>query len=136
MTDTTDKPTLKDIADKDKPAPDAAKPQEKGGTQRKSGGGFVWFVLILVIMGGAVAAGWPYIGPRVEPLLSWGSTPVRPRRACLRRHPPFPLLSPPRLLLKHQRPSRCQSLPQSRYQSRYLSRCQSPLRSSCQTLMP
>jgi len=74
MTDTADKHSLKDIAEKDKPA-DAPQADAKGvpdsdGTPAKSGGGFVWFVLLAVVMGGAIAAGWPYIGPRVAPVVS------------------------------------------------------------------
>lgn len=104
MTDTADKPTLKDIPDKDSGqdspvdaplagaspvddplAKDDAAPKPEA--QRKGGGGFVWFVVVLAIAGGAIAAGWPYIGPRVEPVISdmralLGLTP-RPTQARL-----------------------------------------------------
>jgi len=86
MTDTADKTTLKDIADKDadKAADKAAmkeamdkttgepgvEPGVKAGDKPKSGGGFVWLVVVLAVMGGAVAAGWPFIGPRVTPVIA------------------------------------------------------------------
>ena len=77
MSDTPNKASLKDIAEKDKtakgtPKKDApkTKPESNAGTKAKSGGGFVRFVLVLVIMGGAVAAGWPYIAPKITPVLT------------------------------------------------------------------
>lgn len=91
MSDTADKTSLKDIADKDsdkdadktadksrgksrdKAAPEKA-PERAAGDRPKSGGGFVWFVLLFIIAGGAVAAGWPFIGPKVQPIIAEART--------------------------------------------------------------
>lgn len=97
MNDTTDKPSdkpsLEEIAQKDTAATTSDKGQPKDSQSKpddekkpaadpkvgpnaapkpvaKSSGGFVWVVLLLVIAGGSVAAGWPFIGPRVEPVIA------------------------------------------------------------------
>lgn len=77
------KPSLKDIAAHDSEPqsdaspedasgvqPDPSKPAAQPGAKQTGGRGFVWFVFVLVIIGGAVAAGWPYIGPKVEPVVA------------------------------------------------------------------
>lgn len=64
----TGKPSLKDIAENDPKAPDET--PEVTADKPKSGGGFMWFLVLLMIIGGAVAAGWPYIGPKIEPVLA------------------------------------------------------------------
>lgn len=81
------KPSLKDIAEKDGvdakdakktdaaksgggAASDAQPDANASGDAPKSGGrGFVWFMLMVIVIGGAVAAGWPYVGPKVEPVV-------------------------------------------------------------------
>lgn len=77
------KPSLQDIAAHDSESRGDATPQDASGEQpdpsnpaaapgaKQTGGrGFVWFVFVLIIIGGAVAVGWPYIGPKVEPVVA------------------------------------------------------------------
>lgn len=98
MTDTADKPSLKDIAAEDvkKDASETpaatdsvakASNASQPGVEAKSGGGLVWFVVVLVILGGGAVAGWSVIGPSVEPVIAdmralLGMTP-RPTQARL-----------------------------------------------------
>jgi len=87
MTDTTDKtsdktPDAKVETAKPKPHASSAskaaakKPTPAGKAKpgapapQKSGGrGFMWVVIILLVVGGSMTAGWPYIGPYVGPQL-------------------------------------------------------------------
>ena len=113
MTDSADKPSLKDIADQDAKKDSAESPAaaangagqsgapladaqaaeaqaadaQVGAQAKKSGGGLVWLVVVLLVFGGAMAAGWSVIGPRVEPVIAdmralLGMTP-RPTQARL-----------------------------------------------------
>lgn len=68
----TSKASLKDIADSDQKAPDAkaAETPDVTAQKAKSGGGFMWFIVLVMIIGGSAAAAWPFIGPKVEPVLS------------------------------------------------------------------
>jgi len=100
MTDSADKPSLKDIADQDAkkdsaerpaaaangagrsgapladaqaaeaPVADAQVGAQVAAQAKKSGGGLVWFVVLLLVLGGGGAAGWSVIGPRVEPVIA------------------------------------------------------------------
>lgn len=80
MTKSTDKSTskdsLKDIADHDQKAPDEIPAETPAETpdvtteKAKSGGGFMWFIVLVMIIGGSAAAAWPFIGPTVEPVLA------------------------------------------------------------------
>lgn len=102
MTKSTDKSTgkstgkasLKDIAENDQKTPDET--PEVTVDKPKSGGGFVWFIVLLMIIGGAVAAGWPYIGPKVEPVLADIKSLVgvvsKPEQVQLPREEPAPIV--------------------------------------------
>lgn len=75
MTDSADKPSLKDIAQADPEAPKAddaavSDAPEASGVKSSGGNAVVWLVMILIVLGGVTVAGWSYISPYVEPTVS------------------------------------------------------------------
>jgi len=55
----------------DEPSPSPAQPKSGVSTSedKPSGGGFVWLLVIIIVIAGSGYATWPYLGPKAEPYL-------------------------------------------------------------------